>query len=112
MSGQAQARIDAETDAANPRWITASETLRPGNQNIIADSTAAEMTVTLPDVGECVGNIICIVAPYGNAQDTVFVVENEDGAAVTGTSDMDADNDYIILFCTGREWLVLATDTV
>lgn len=112
MSRQAQARIDAETEPANPRVIATSETLRPGSQSIIINTDAGEVTITLADMAECAGNIVSFVAPDGNAKDSAFIKVNETGNAPTGVGDMDVDDDYIILFCTGREWLVLATDTL
>ena len=108
MSGQAQARIDAETEALNPRIVTVAEALRPGNQNIIAISaTGIAMTITLPDMAEAAGNIIAITAPNGDADDTVSVAVNETGTTIATYGVLDADGDIIVVFCTGRSWVVL-----
>ena len=108
-SSQPSARINAETEALNPRYVTAAVTLRPGNQNIIADSTAAAFTVTLPDIGESVGNVICITAPEGASEDTVTVAVNETGSTATSGS-MDADDDYTVWYNSGLVWVVLSTN--
>ena len=108
-SFQPGARIDAETEALNPRWVTAAVTLRPGNQSIIADSTAAAFTVTMPDIGESVGNIISVTAPYGAAQDTVLVATNETGTTISAGGTLDADNDVSVFYNTGLIWVVLSS---
>jgi hypothetical protein len=63
----------------------------------------------LPDIGESVGNIICVTAPYGNAQDTVTVAVNETGSTATSGS-MDADDDCTVWYNSGLVWRVLFTN--
>ncbi len=108
MSGQAQARVDAETEPNNPRVVTVATALRPGNQNIIAKSaTGIAMIITLPDMAEAAGNIISVTAPAGDADDTVSVYVNETTSVIATYGVLDADGDILVVFCTGRAWLVL-----
>ena len=108
MSMQAQARVHDETEPNNPRVIATSETLRPGNQSIIAQSiTSAAIIITLPDMAETTGNIISITAPAGDTDDTVSVYVNETGSVIATYGVLDADGDILVVFCTGRAWLVL-----
>lgn len=108
-SFQVSATADALTEPLNPRHVAAALTLRPGNQVIIADSTDAAFTVTLPDVAGSVGNIITVIAPFGDAQDTVTVAIKETGSAVANGGTLDADDDYSIFYNNGLTWVVLKT---
>lgn len=65
--------------------------------------------VTLPALAEAVGKIYYIVAPTGVTGDDVSLYEKETGSEYTD-GDMDADGDYLILFCTGAGWLTLKTN--
>lgn len=108
MSMQAQARVHAETEPDNPRAIAVATTLRPGNQNIIAKSiTSAAFIVTLPDIAESTGNIISITAPAGFTDGQVSVYVNETTTIIATYGALDADGDILVVFCTGRAWLVL-----
>jgi len=110
MSMQAQSRVHAETEPNNPRFITATATLRPGNQNIFAVSaTSIAFTITLPDIAESIGNIICVTAPEGASDDTVTIAINEGGTATGGT--LDADDDITVFYNNGRSWVPLYTTT-
>ena len=113
MSFQAAARIDAETQAANPRWISASETLRPGNQCIIVNSTSAAVNITMPDMAEAAGNIISIMV--GTLVSDVSVLINETGLEIGAgngnpAGDLDEDEDVSIFYCTGRVWVPIFTN--
>lgn len=112
MSKQAQARTDAETQAANPRWISASETLRPGNQCIIVNSTDAAVNITMPDMAEAAGNIISIMV--GTLVSDVSVLVNETGLEVGANGnpagDLDQDEDVSVFYCTGRVWVPIFTN--
>ena len=108
MSLQAQARVHSETQPLNPRWITASETLRPGNQSIIVNSTDGAVNITLPDMAEAAGNIISITA--ATLVSDISVLINETGGEVASGGDLDEDEDVSVFYCTGREWVVLYTN--
>jgi len=112
MSFQAQARVHSETQANNPRWITSSETLRPGNQCIFVDSTDAAVEITMPDMAEAVGNIISIYV--GTLGSDVSVLTNETGDELDtdsdGAGDLDEDEDVSVFYCTGHLWVTLYTN--
>lgn len=65
--------------------------------------------VTLPSLAEAAGKIYCLMAPTGASGDDVSVYEKESGSEY-GDGDMDADGDYLVLFCTGTAWLTLLTN--
>jgi len=64
--------------------------------------------VTLPPVGEAVGQHYYIVAPTGNTGGDISLYEKETGSEYTGggdDGDLDTDADHVILFSTGTAWL-------
>ena len=80
---------------------------------LIADTTGAggdaAAIVTLPSVAEAAGQLFYIMAPEGASAYHLSVYEKETGAEYTD-GDMDADDDYLILFCTGTGWLTVKTN--
>lgn len=78
---------------------------------IIADSTAAAFTITMPDPGEAAGLAFTIIAPEGATQDTVTVsFKGPTGAAVTLA--LDADDDAAYLFSDGVMFWCFHYETV
>lgn len=80
--------------------------MKPSDQNIIAVSSAADAAaiITLPSIAEACGKFYCIVAPTGAAGGDISVYEKETGAELTTYGDMDADDDWVILYSDGRKW--------
>ena len=80
---------------------------------LIVDTTGAggdsAAIVTLPALAEAVGKIYYILAPKGHSTYHLSVYEKETGSEYAD-GDMDADADYLILFCTGTGWLTLKTN--
>ena len=109
MTEASRGRIHREFETDNVEWISEDTTLRPGSRCYIIDTSSAAVVVTLPDIAESVGNIISFKAPSGSSNDaSVFI--NETGAE-HASGDMDADDDYVVLFNNGLEWISLADDT-
>jgi len=108
-----QNRIDRSNrdtyQGGNPfvKTVLTTYQMKPYDNHIIADSTAAAFTVTLPPMAECAGSIFSVIAPEGNAQDTVTLVDKE---TATTIHSMDADDDVAVMYCTGDSWLTLYTN--
>jgi hypothetical protein len=77
---------------------------------IVKSSTGEDATgiVTLPSVADSAGKMYYICAPTGSTDDDVSIYIKETAAEYTGLGsddgDLDADEDYIILLSTGKEW--------
>ncbi len=108
MSFQAQARVHSETFASYSWWISASTTLNPSNQVVHVNSAGGAVNVTLPDMAEAAGSLICVTAPVGATND-VSVLINETGLEVGSGGDLDANNDATLFYCTGLAWVPLVT---
>jgi hypothetical protein len=110
-----QHRVEAETWTATAGVIkhvtltTASPTyqMKPGDTILFVVSSAADGVgiVTLPSVAEAAGKHYYIEAPTGAAGGDISLYVKETGAELTTNGDMDADNDHLILFSTGKAWL-------
>lgn len=64
--------------------------------------------VTLPSLAEAVGKMYCVIATY--ASNDVSVYEKETGAEYATDGDLNKAGGYVLLFCTGKEWLTLKTN--
>lgn len=77
---------------------------------IVVSGTGEDATgiVTLPAVADAAGKMYYICAPTGATGDDVSIYIKETAAEYTGIDsddgDLDADEDYIILLSTGKEW--------
>ena len=84
--------------------ITAAATLTLSQRLVFATVNTANgsFTITLPDVGAAAGLIFYVRVDVANTK----VLTLEDNGNDAGLSDLtlDADNDSIILFSTGKEW--------
>ena len=91
-----------EADGASTYTMKASE------HHLIVNSghTDNTMTVTLPPVNECAGQIYYIGAPLGDTGNTTTVEDNNGDAAFSDLT-MDADDDHTLLYSTGSRWLVI-----
>ena len=78
------------------------------DQVVSATSTEADATgiVTLPSLAEAFGKFYYIEAPTGASAGDISVYEKETGAEISTYGDLDADNDFVILFSTGKAWKV------
>ncbi len=63
--------------------------------------------VTLPSIAEAVGMLFYIAAPEGATGGDLSLYEKETGAELATYGDMDADDEYNLLFCTGLAWLAV-----
>lgn len=77
---------------------------------IVISGTGEDDTgiVTLPSVADAAGKMYYICAPTGATGDDVSIYEKETAAEYAGLGtddgDLDADEDYVILLSTGKEW--------
>ena len=112
-----QSRVNSDTLAQTTGVIkhitltTASPTyqMKPGDQLLVAVSSGADGVgiVTLPSVAEAAGRWYHIAAPTGAAGGDISLYVKETGAELATNGDMDADNDYLLLFSTGKAWLTI-----
>lgn len=75
---------------------------------IVYNSGAYTQNLFLPRVGESVGMVLSIVIPDFGGGGTI--ADNDDSIADWSDLTNDADNEYAILFNTGRGWISLASD--
>jgi hypothetical protein len=69
----------------------------------------AALTVTLPKASENKGRCICFINQ--DAAETMTIAqfasgENIDGADASFTA-LDAEDDWVELYCTGSEWIII-----
>lgn len=112
-----QQRVNMETLLATGghiKHISLSATdatyqMKPGDQILYAVSSADDgvAIVTLPSVAEAAGRWYYIQAPTGATAGDISLYIKETGAELTTNGDMDADNDYLLLFSTGKAWLTV-----
>ena len=105
MGETTRQRIHREFETPNVEWISSDTALRPGSRSYIVDSSDAAVDVTLPDIAESVGNIISFIAPSGATND-VSILINETGSE-HADGDLDADDDNVVLFNNGLNWVTL-----
>jgi len=65
------------------------------------------MTITLPPVHECAGEIVFIEAVAGGTATTT--VEDDGGDATFSNVSLDGNNEFVLLFSTGKSWKPVAT---
>ena len=112
-----QDRIDGDTYAGLGNHVTmvALTTAAPtydmevGDHIVIATSAAADAAgiVTLPSVAEATGMMYYVIAPTGASGGDISLTVKENATELTTYGDLDADNDYVILFSDGTNWRVV-----
>jgi hypothetical protein len=75
---------------------------------IVTNSASYTQSLFLPAVGESVGVIITIIVPDVGGGGTL--ADQDDSQADWADLTMNADNEYAILFNTGRGWIKLVSD--
>ena len=82
-----------------------------GDRILIVDTTNAGgdgvAIVTLPSLAEAVGKFFYICAPVGATGGDLSLYEKETGSELATYGDMDADDDHVLLFSTGKEWRII-----
>jgi len=106
-----QDRINGEVKGGNTLVLNFSATMltyqmKPSDQNIIAYSDQADdaAILTLPSLAEAAGKFYYVCAPTGATAGDISLYEKETGAEFATNGDMDADDDYILLYSDGRKW--------
>ena len=75
---------------------------------IDTDTVDGTFTVTLPPVAEAAGKIYTITLI--DAAGAVTIQDQDDSNDWTSITDLDADNDGVVLFSDGLKWWVLLDD--
>jgi hypothetical protein len=79
---------------------------------VVADTLAAAGSdgvciLVLPSVAEAIGQFYVIEAPEGSTGGDLSVHVKETGAELTTNGDLDGDDESVVLFSTGRSWIVV-----
>ncbi|KKN73945.1 hypothetical protein LCGC14_0395100 [marine sediment metagenome] len=78
------------------------------NVVVVYNSASWTQDLFLPRVAEAKGMILHIVVPDYGGGGTIY--DNGDTLADWSDLNMNADNEYATLRCTGRQWIVLKSD--
>ena len=83
--------------------------LKVGEQVVIAVTALSDAAaiIYLPSVAEAAGRFYSFVAPTGATAGDISIYTRESGAEYTGggdDGDLDADNDYVVLYSDGVAW--------
>ena len=109
MSERTQQRGDAETLLRGPLWKSAAYSMKPGDFQVIADSSDGAVVITLPAMAEAVpGRVYTVYAPSGASND-VSVNIKETATEISTYGDLDADGDTISVVCSGLSWVVVGS---
>jgi hypothetical protein len=78
---------------------------------IRATSTEADATgiITLPSKAEAAGKFYYINAPTGATAGDISLYVKETATELTTVGDMDADDDWVMLFCDGYNWRTITS---
>lgn len=81
------------------------------DQNIRATSDVADASgiITLPSMAEANGKFYYINAPTGAAAGDISLYVKETASELTTVGDLDADDDWIMLFCDGYHWRTITS---
>ena len=114
-----QNRIDGETftgiSGVVPLYLTidadnTSYQMNVNEQIIIAITALSDAAaiIILPSVAEAAGRFYFLRAPTGSTAGDISIYEKETGAEYAGQDtddgDLDADNDFVLLFSDGNRW--------
>jgi|SaaInl8_150m_RNA_FD_contig_61_167533_length_2756_multi_9_in_0_out_0_1 hypothetical protein len=87
--------------------LVATGTIGVGDSvvHITAAADQADFTVYLPYVGEAAGMVCTVHVTIGD--DEVITLEDKSDSPGWSPLTMDADGDYVVLYCDGRYWHIL-----
>lgn len=106
---RAQYDGDQKTLIRGPLWKSADYSMKPGDFQIVADSSAAAVVITLPAMAEAIpGQVYTIYAPSGASFD-VSVNIKETATEISTYGDLDADGDTVSVVCSGLTWVVVGS---
>jgi len=110
MTDKLQDQIEEWTGGAAVLWVSdAAYQMKAIDRNIIADSSGNVVVLTLPPMSEAAGKFYSIEAPSGATAD-VSVNIKETATEIATYGDLNADDDYLLLFCTGITWKVVVSE--
>ena len=103
QSGVMKHMTFAEADGAQ------TYTMKPTERVIYITSGHGDntMTITLPPVHQCAGEIVFIEAVAGAT--ATITVEDDGGDATFSNVSLDGNNEFVLLFSTGKSWKPVAT---
>lgn len=96
-----------------PLYVTLTDAsltyyMKPTDRVVIVDTTGVtgdgNALVYLPPILASAGNFYYVCAPVGATGGDVSLIVRETATELTTNGDMDADDDHILLFSTGKEW--------
>lgn len=106
--------IDKATGAGGYKIVALTATvptyqMLPTDTILSVTSTEADGTgiVYLPSMAEAVGKFYYIIAPTGATAGDISVCVKETATEITTYGDLDADNDHVMLWCSGQNWRVI-----
>lgn len=88
----------------------ASYTMTPKDELVRVNATAANITITLPSVAECVGRFYSIVIVVG-AEDVAIACPNDDALNYLAVEALvpTAVGDMVLLYSDGVVWQIVNT---
>lgn len=106
--------LDKQVQPPNKRLIIRNTTVNGAHDVLpyqteiyIYNSGTVTETLTLPFVAEAKGKTYTIRAmDFGGG----VTIQNRDDGLEWSDLNVDADGEYVCLYCDGRQWHVLATD--
>jgi hypothetical protein len=99
-------QLNAPPLCVNLDATTTSYQMKVGDSVVRATSSEADGTgiIYLPPVAAAAGRFYFIYAPTGATAGDISLYIKETGAELATNGDMDADDDYILLFSDGANW--------
>jgi len=75
----------------------------------ISEVADASGIITLPSKAEAAGKMYYVNAPTGAAGGDISLYVKETATELTTVGDLDADDDWIMLFCDGYNWRTITS---
>jgi len=101
--------INQSSGGPGIKWVTdTTYSMKATDHLVVADSTDNVVAVTLPAMSEAIGKFYCVEAPEGASND-VSVLIKETGSEISTFGDLDADDDWTLFYCTGRQWVAVGS---
>lgn len=99
--------VDGQDARARTRRITEATTLTPLDIFVRATANTAtdSYSITLPYVAEAAGMVVTVSADIANSK--VVTLQDADDAEEWSDLTLDADDDYVVLYCDGYFWHTL-----
>lgn len=89
--------------------VTEDTELSITDRTVVVGALSANITLTLPPVGEAIGKVFSVHTPTAGTDTQAVTLEDHYNDSVDWNGDftLDADDDRILLYSDGRAWHVL-----